>query len=165
MLDEVQLRTLLRVKRYEQPPPGYFDDLLHSIHRRQREELLRRPAWQIALERVRAFFAPVRVDWAHAASMAGLLVVGIAVIRVALPDRVSGNGQFASGEQLPGGQRLAAASQTEPMLTLEPRGQAGLAIQSDRNVPRSQVMAGGDGPTRFIIDAQPVSYEKKQFRF
>jgi hypothetical protein len=46
-LNEQQLQALLRLKRHEQPPPGYFDDLLHAIHRRQREEMLRRPAWQL----------------------------------------------------------------------------------------------------------------------
>ena len=36
---------LLRLKRYEQPPPGYFDDFLREFQRRQRAEALRRPAW------------------------------------------------------------------------------------------------------------------------
>lgn len=160
-LDETQLQILLRIKRHEQPPPGYFDQLLHSVHRRQREELLRRPAWHIALERVRAFFSPLRVDWAHAASMAALLVLGIGVIRVALPDRVSENTQFAGNAETVQGQRLVS----EPMLTLEPRGHAGVAVVADRRVSRTQASADPDAPTRFIIDTQPVSYETKQFRF
>ena len=55
-LTEQQLQALLRLKRHEQPPPGYFDDLLKNIHRRQREELLHQPAWKISLERLRTFF-------------------------------------------------------------------------------------------------------------
>ena len=36
-LDENQLQALLRLKRHENPPPGYFDGLLDRVHRRQRE--------------------------------------------------------------------------------------------------------------------------------
>ena len=160
-LDETQLQALLRLKRHEQPPPGYFDDLLHGIHRRQREELLRRPGWLISLERLRTFFAPLRVDWAHAASMAALLVLGIAVIRVALPDRVSERPQLAGNANAIPGQRLVS----EPMLTLDSSGLAGLTAGADKRAALNQAPADPDAPTRFIIDTQPVSYETKQFRF
>ena len=45
----------LRLKKYEQPPPGYFEDFLHEFHRRQRDELLRQPLWRIALGRAQDF--------------------------------------------------------------------------------------------------------------
>ena len=48
MNEDVNLSKLLRLKRYEQPPPGYFDDFLHEFQRRQRAEALRRPAWAVA---------------------------------------------------------------------------------------------------------------------
>jgi hypothetical protein len=41
--DDNEIGKLLRVKRYEQPPPGYFENFLHEFHRRQRDELLRQP--------------------------------------------------------------------------------------------------------------------------
>ena len=46
-----EIARLLRLKRYEQPPPGYFENFLHEFHRRQRDELLRQPLWRICLER------------------------------------------------------------------------------------------------------------------
>src|SRR6266702_5849695 len=46
-----EIARLLRLKRYEQPPPGYFENFLHEFHRRQRDELLRQPLWRICLDR------------------------------------------------------------------------------------------------------------------
>ena len=34
MLDEQQVQQLLRLKRFEQPPPGYFDQALDELHYR-----------------------------------------------------------------------------------------------------------------------------------
>ena len=50
-----EIARLLRLKRYEQPPPGYFENFLHEFHRRQRDELLRQPLWRICLERAHNF--------------------------------------------------------------------------------------------------------------
>ena len=72
-LDENQLQALLRLKRYEQPPPAYFDGLLSRIHQRQREELLRRPAWHIALERIRALQDDLRS--ARTVTLAAIMVL------------------------------------------------------------------------------------------
>src|SRR5947207_13583168 len=50
-----EITKLLRLKRYEQPPPGYFENFIHEFHRRQRDELLRQPLWRICLERANNF--------------------------------------------------------------------------------------------------------------
>ena len=34
MLDDQQVQQLLRLKRFEQPPPGYFDQALDELHYR-----------------------------------------------------------------------------------------------------------------------------------
>src|ERR1700761_6064684 len=80
-MTEEQLSALLRIKRFEQPPPQYFDRLLQDIHRRQRAELLRRPLWKIAAERVQTFFSEHSMGHlSYAGALASVLVVGIAGI-------------------------------------------------------------------------------------
>jgi hypothetical protein len=50
-----EIARLLRLKRYEQPPPAYFENFLHEFRRRQRDELLRRAVWRICFERAQDF--------------------------------------------------------------------------------------------------------------
>jgi hypothetical protein len=48
--DDNKIARLLRLKRYEQPPPDYFENFLHEFRRRQREELRRQPLWRICID-------------------------------------------------------------------------------------------------------------------
>jgi hypothetical protein len=80
MLDEQQLQKLLRIKRFEQPPPGYFDRALIELHQRQREELLRRSATLIWWERFVSGFGNFRVpSYAYSAAF-GVFVVVVTII-------------------------------------------------------------------------------------
>ena len=67
-----RLARLLRLKRYERPPPGYFENFLHEFRRRrQRDELLRRPLWRMCFESARDF--ALRLDvrpWVFASAAA-----------------------------------------------------------------------------------------------
>ena len=83
--DFTQLQTLLRLKRYETPPPGNVETFLYEFHRRQRAELVRRPLWRIALDRlenllpVPVFAAAPRLAYAGAGVVA-LSLVGVGVL-------------------------------------------------------------------------------------
>ena len=153
LLSGSQLQALLRLKRHEQPPAGYFENLLDRVHRRQREEMLRRPAWQIAIERVRAFFAPLHMDWRQAGAMAAILVVGIFAIRVAIPERPADSVQVADVGRV-------SPQPARQNITLRPASAQGIAEQQPTHVQRDP-----GAPVRFIIDTQPVSYETTQIRF
>ena len=49
------IAQLLRLKRYEQPPPGYFENFLHEFRRRQRDELRRQSLWSVCVDRAHDF--------------------------------------------------------------------------------------------------------------
>lgn len=73
--DDDTLSKLLRLKRYEQPPPEYFEKFLQEFQLRQRSELLRRPAWRIALDRLEALFDQFNLSrLSYAGASVGVLV-------------------------------------------------------------------------------------------
>lgn len=145
-MTEEQLSALLRLKRHEQPPPGYFDDLLRAVHRRQREELLQQPLWRIALERLQCFFgertlAPV----SYAGVLAAVAVTGVLTIRSMEPARPHAT--------------AAAPVRVEPEL----RDRA-LTLQQRREPLISQQQLDArigfvSTTPHYVIDARPVSYE------
>lgn len=50
------LESLLRLKRYEQPPEGYFENFTESFKERQRAEMLQQSARGLFVERVSTYF-------------------------------------------------------------------------------------------------------------
>ena len=53
------ISKLLRLKRYEQPRPAYFEDFLAEFQLRQRAEVIHRPFWNIAWDRFSSLFSPL----------------------------------------------------------------------------------------------------------
>jgi negative regulator of sigma E activity len=133
MSDESDLQKLLRLKRYEQPPEGYFEDFLSDFQRRQRLELMRRPAYEVAWERVTGWLDSVRVP---AVAYAAILVVGAGVTGMILTGpRDSGNApQFAS---------TSAPSTTFSTAT----------VSLPQPSPNSAL------PPSYVLETRPVSYE------
>jgi hypothetical protein len=68
MDENLKVSNLLRLKRYEQPPPGYFDDFLREFQRRQRVTALHRSPWAAFWARVSSIAPTFRVpQFAYAA--------------------------------------------------------------------------------------------------
>lgn len=55
-MTENELQDLIKLKRYEQPEEGYFDDFLVEFKERQRSEMLKTSARGLLVERVKAWF-------------------------------------------------------------------------------------------------------------
>ena len=50
-----EIARLLRLKRYEQPPPAYFENFVSEFRRQHRDDLLRQPFWRTWFERAQGF--------------------------------------------------------------------------------------------------------------
>jgi len=76
-----QIRRLLRLKRYEQPPPGYFDNFLREFHRRQceRDELLHQSLWRTCVDSAESFALRFNPRPLASAGVAAVLVCGAVV--------------------------------------------------------------------------------------
>lgn len=74
MKHPIDTAKLLRLKRYEQPPEGYFDDFMRDMHRRQRADLVRRPTREVLWERLLSL-APTF----HVPRMAYATIVAMAI--------------------------------------------------------------------------------------
>jgi hypothetical protein len=170
-----KLSALLRLKRYEQPPPGYFDKLLQDVHRRQRGDVLRRPAWKLLLERVQTFFSEHSMGYgAYAGAATAVVVAGLALFGSSFSDKP---GMRA------GGPSVVAHAKPVDLRSNRPTNETILALDGTRvamaNLPEidssvanarlfpSRISRGivpGRKP-RYVIDAQPVSYEATQVSF
>ena len=153
MTDE-QLSALLRLKRYEQPPPQYFDQLLRDIHRRQRSELLHRPLWKIAAERVQTFFSEHSMGHlSYAGAMAAVLVVGVGAIGLLTP---GGNGG-RDDHKIVDAAKISAPIAEEKILSLQASAAPRLGAPALSTTPPG--FAPVVHQPRYIMDARPVSYE------
>jgi hypothetical protein len=152
MLDEKQVQQLLRLKRFEQPPPGYFDRALEEFHRRQRAEILRRSAFQIWVERLSSSFGNFRVPaWAYASAFSVFAVVatllGTGIWTPEGPGRNLSNG-VAQSEASDSGLRLTSLGEIHP---------SGSETKFQKFFPTIQ--PSDASRPRYILDRQPVSYQ------
>ncbi len=157
-MTEEQLTALLRIKRYEQPPEGYFDQLLKDVHRRQRAELLRRPLWRIALERVQTIFSEHSMGpIPYVAGLASMAVAGVVAIGLIAPAKRGETVVLQSAEVRP--------AVTEKILTIQPMGTAPSLVGVSPNSTQVKLAPVGSRP-RYVMDARPVSYESSSsFKF
>jgi hypothetical protein len=159
-LNDNEIARLLRLKRYEQPPPDYFENFLHEFHRRQRDEMLRQPLWRICLERAHAFvsqldiFSLASYPTAVAAVLVCAAVISLKVYQQPETARVAIQSQPA----------LSVPANAEEEWSLgSPVGTPILRMQPVRSF-RENAQTHRAAPPRYVLDSVPVSYEPT-FRF
>jgi hypothetical protein len=158
--DDREIARLLRLKRYEQPPPGYFENFLHEFHRRQRDELLRQPLWRIFLERAHTFMLGLDVR-----SLASYPVAVTAVL-------VCASVISLKIYQQPETARVALQGPPAISTPVSAEGELNLASPVSMQILRTQPVRTFDesaqthraAPPRYVLDSVPVSYEPT-FRF
>ena len=157
-MHDPRISALLRLKRFEQPPPDYFEGLPKDVHRRQRTDLLQRPLWKIAVERIQVFFSEHSMgNLSYAGAMTVLLAVGIGAIGLMTPSGSQQVGTKATiAEAKPVPVEAIPASAPNRMLVLGPQNSS--EFMPLVNPPRENSTSAISAP-RYIIDARPVSYE------
>lgn len=159
--NEDDIGKLLRLKRHEQPPPGYFDNFLHEFHRRQRDELLRQPLWRIGLQRAQDFMFRLNIPalTSYPAAVTAILICA-AVISLKV-------------YQGPGTENVAVQNQTPVVATTlqdtawslsAPVATRALGPKLLRNANYSTHTHRTATLPRYVLDSTPVSYEAA-FRF
>jgi len=158
--DDNEIARLLRLKRYEQPPPAYFENFLHEFHRRQRDEMLRQPLWRICMERAHSLMLrlDVRSLASYPAAVAAVLLCA-ALISLKIYQQPE-----TARVALQSPPVLSVPANTEEELTLASPGIVRIRTQPLRSFNESAQTHRAAAPTRYVLDSVPVSYEST-FRF
>jgi len=159
--NENEIGKLLRLKRYEQPHPGYFDNFLHEFHRRQRDELLRQPLWRICLQRGQDFMFRLNVP-ALASYPAAITAVLVCAAVISLKVyQGPGTENIAGQNQTP---VIATALQDTAWSLSSPVATRDLGPKLLRTANYSSHTHRAATLPRYVLDSTPVSYEAA-FRF
>jgi hypothetical protein len=135
---DVNLSKLLRLKRYEQPPPGYFEDFLREFQRRQRTEALRRPSWSLLWERLASIAPAFRVPRVAYAAILMIAAVASSLILTQQPA-----GMIA---QVDGSRASLSLTASKPVTITD-------------TLPVS-ARSGGSLPSHYVLQSRPVSNEQ-----
>ncbi|HEY0368512.1 MAG TPA: hypothetical protein VGC85_02850 [Chthoniobacterales bacterium] len=156
---EEDIGKLLRLKRYEQPPPAYFDNFLHEFHRRQRAELLKQPLWRIALQRAHDFMFDLNVPALTSYRVAAAAVVLCAAVLTVNVVRTDSNTATHIASASPAATQIARTSDAASDWDLS-RPVAMRGLSKPLRMPNPTATTHGRPTTpRYVLDSTPVSYE------
>jgi hypothetical protein len=163
--DENEIGKLLRLKKFEQPPPGYFENFLHEFHRRQRDELLRQPVWSVLWERLSDSLFRLNIPslTSYPAAVAAALVCAAVVsLKVYQAPQSSGIAMTDSSAVIPHESVIAQLppERVADHFTLSsPLASRSLGPDLSRPQMNESAYTHRATPPRYVLDRLPVSYE------
>jgi hypothetical protein len=157
MDDLTDVQRLLRLKRYEAPAPEYFEDFLSEFQDRQRAEMLKRPLWRLALDRLEGAMPSFQLSQAvYAGSCAlALLIAGVSSERI-LTSPANTAIAAAGGAGHVANSRRATAN---PKIDFYASRPAFRLSELDFDQPRPTAAAYTTAASpRYVLDSRPASY-------
>ena len=153
MLDEQQVQQLLRLKRFEQPPPGYFEQTLDELHYRMRTGSVvrstRNPSTRFS--RLQEFFSNLNSFRVPQAAYASAFAIFLVVATL------MGTGVWSSRPKFDVYNSTASTSQNDGSGIVGGRIQLS-ALKSGEQDIFPTIKPSDDVTPRYILGGQPVSY-------
>jgi hypothetical protein len=158
-----EIGKLLRLKKFEQPPPGYFEDFLHEFHRRQRDALLREPLWSVVWQRVSRSFFHLSFPslTSYPAAVAAVLVCAAVVSLKIYQAPPQSGGDYALNAASTESALAVSATPADDFTLNSPVTLAARSLGPDlsRQIDESAYTHRAQTPPRYVLDRLPVSYE------
>jgi hypothetical protein len=145
------ISRLLRLKRYEQPPEGYYTDFLREFHQRQRAELLKPSLTALLIERFSSWSSELRVPaFAYAGATAVAVIASVAILRVnPAPTGTASSYAVAYSQNLP-----TSSSFSQAPVTIQKMQPVSLRVNDSSEEDSSRIF-----PTSYLLQAHSASHE------
>src|ERR1700722_11105556 len=154
-LDEQQVQQLLRLKRFEQPPPGYFEQTLDELHYRMRTDSLSesRRNQSSRFSRLQEFISNLNSFRVPQAAYAGAFAIFLVVATL------MGTGVWSPRPKFDVSYNNASAAAGKNNSAAIFGGRIQLsALKSDQQEIFPTIKPSDTVTPRYILGGQPVSY-------